>query len=396
MSPSPRSKPGLRPEEAIAITGLGMVSALGSDVISSCAAARAGLTRWSELDLVISDEDTLEPVPLKGHEVTSLCWGFQGYARWLRLADAALRDLLDYSGLERDTAEGTGIHVQLPGDWMQEVHLQGSLIDQFPEKERPQVHEDLVAERAEWRAHVTRRLIPELLSLSAFPIAPSHRAYTFGGAATFTSALLSATAAIQSRAVDRCIVGGIDSWVDEEALRCAFELGLLRTPNRAVGRYPGEAAAFILLERASAARSRGARIEGFLGQVASHSEGGHRFSGKSSTGLALFEAISACFPAGAPAQGDIGLSIVNLNGDEPRAREYGHTLVRLQASGLPTPDQRWYVPASFGELGAATGAAAVCLGVRGFARRYARSARILVALLDDEPSRGAFVLSDIP
>ncbi|NTX07398.1 hypothetical protein [Myxococcus sp. CA040A] len=391
-----RTQVGIPPEEAIAITGLGMVSAVGSDVISSCAAARAGLTRWRELDLVVSDEQTLEPLPLKGHEVTSLCWGFQGYARWLRLADAALRDLLDYSGLERAAAEKTGIHVQLPGDWLQEVHLQGNLLDQFPEKERPKVHEDLVAERAEWRERVTQRLIPELLALGTFPIVPSHRAYTFGGAATFTSVLMRAIASIQSRVVDRFIVGGIDSWVDEEALRCAFELGLLRTPNLAVGRYPGEAAAFVLLERAAAARSRGARIEGFLGQVASCSEDGHRFSGKGSTGIALFEAISACFPVGAPAKDDIGLSIVNLNGDEPRAREYGHTLVRLQSAGLPTPDQRWYVPASFGELGAATGAAAVCLGVRGFARNYARSARILVALLDDESSRGAFILRETP
>jgi 3-oxoacyl-[acyl-carrier-protein] synthase-1 len=208
--------------------------------------------------------------------------------------------------------------------------------------------------------------------------------------------LARAVETLRSRSLERCIVGGIDSWVGEETLTQAHEMGLLRTPNRAVGRFPGEAAAFVLLERLDAARARGARVEALLGPVASTVEAGHRFSGRTLTGAALFQAIASCFPGGARQADEVELSIVNLNGDEPRAREYGHTLLRLQEAGLSTSPRRWYVPEHFGEIGAATGASAICLGVRGFMRRYARSPSILVALLDDEPTRGAFLLRDIP
>jgi len=401
MNADPASTP-LRPQHAslpgntLVITGLGMVSAVGPDVVSSCAAARAGLTRWRELDIQVTDADTLESIPLKGQEVSPLTLGFEGFARWLRLGGAALRDLLEHSGLEPPALARTGIHLQLPGAWLEEVHLQASLLDRFPAAERERVRRGFDLKRAEEREQLTRRFLPELLTLNQVTPAPRAWSYTFGGAATFSQVLARATEALQSRALERCIVGGIDSWVEEGTLTRAHEMGLLRTPNRAVGRFPGEAAAFVLVERLDAARARGAPVEALLGPIASTEEAGHRFAGHPHTGSALFEAIAACFPGGAPRAEEVELSIVNLNGDEPRAREYGHALIRLQQAGLPTSSRRWYVPEHFGEVGAATGAVAICMGVRGFVRGYARSPDILVALLDDEPARGAFLLRDIP
>ncbi|WNG32633.1 hypothetical protein F0U61_02660 [Archangium violaceum] len=391
-----RSQGSALPGNTIAITGLGMVSAIGSDVASSCAAARAGLTRWRELDIQVTDEDTLEAVPLKGQEVSSLTLGFEGFARWLRLGDAALRDLMGHSGLERPAFAQTGIHLQLPGTWLEEVHIQGSLLDRLPEGERERVRRGVDAERTEKREQLTRRFLPELLALNQLPLAPRTQVYAFGGAATFTQVLARAVEALRSRTRERCIVGGLDSWVDGETLTQAYEMGLLRTPNRPVGRFPGEAAAFVLLERLDSARARGARVEALLGPIASTVEAGHRFSGRLLTGAALFEAMTACFPEGARQAEGAELSIVNLNGDESRSREYGYALVRLQEAGLPTSSRRWYVPEHFGEIGAATGAVAICMGVRGFIRRYARSPSILVSLLDDELHRGAFLLRDIP
>ncbi len=373
-----------------------MVSPLGPDVVSSCAAARAGITRWRELDIQVTDEDTLETIPLKGQEAFWNTLGFEGFARWLRLGDAALRDLLEYSGLEPAAFAQTGIHLQLPSDFLEEVHLQANLLDRLPQAERHRVHRELASEHAEARKRLTRRFLPELLALNQLPLTPRFQAYTFGGAATFPHVLTRAVEELRSRALERCIVGGIDSWVDVEALTRAYELGLLRTPNRPVGRFPGEAAAFVLLERLDVARARGARIEGHLGPVVSSAETGHRFSGRALTGAALSAAITACFHGCSRKMSAdaVDLSIVNLNGDELRAREYGHTLVRLREAGLPTSSRRWHVPEHFGEIGAATGAAAICLGVRGFARQYARSPAILVALLDDEQARGAFLLRD--
>ncbi|CAM3942237.1 hypothetical protein G4177_09365 [Corallococcus sp. ZKHCc1 1396] len=394
---SPTRAPGpTLPGDTIAITGLGMVSAIGSDVVTSCASARAGITRWRELDIQVTDADTLEAVPLKGHEASSTTFGFEGFARWLRLGDAALRDLLAHSGLHPPAFARIGIHLQLPGTWLEEIHFQGSLLDRLPEAERERIRRDRETERTEKREELTRRFLPELLAMNHLPLAPRARVYSFGGAATFSQVLAQAVEALRSRALDRCIVGGIDSWVDEETLTQSFELGLLRTPDRPVGRFPGEAAAFVLLERLDAARARGARIEAMLGPVASTLETGHRFSGRPLTGAALFQAINACIPAEVRQRQEVGLTILNLNGDEPRAREYGYTLVRLQEAGLLASSRRWYAPEHFGELGAATGAVSMCMGVRGFMRGYARSPTILVSLLDDDRPRGAFLLRDSP
>ncbi|QQR44276.1 hypothetical protein JKA73_35770 [Myxococcus xanthus] len=383
------------PGDAIVITGLGMVSSLGADVVTSCAAARAGLTRWKELDIRVTDKDTLEAVPLQGQEITWLTHGFEGFARWLRLGDAALRDLLEYSQLGRAALPHTGIYLQLPGRLLAQTHLQSNVLSRIPEGERARVASALASERAEAEAQFTRRLIPELLGLNQLSIPPRAQAYFFGGAATFSQVLTRAMEALRTRTLERCIVGGIDSWVDDEPLTQAYDLGLLRTPDKPVGRFPGEAAAFVLLERLDCARERGAVIEGLLGPVASAEEKGHRFAQRPITGTALFESISACCHPPTK-QEDIGLSIINLNGDAVRAREYGHALVRMEEAGLPASAQRWYVAEHFGELGAATGATAICLGVRGLVRQYARSPAILVALLDDEPHRSAFLLRESP
>ncbi|NOJ52702.1 MULTISPECIES: hypothetical protein [Myxococcus] len=378
--------------DAIVITGLGMVSPIGGDVVSSCAAARAGLTQWTELDLQVTDEHTLEAVSLKGHEIPWLTLGFEGFARWLRLGDAALRDLVAYSGLTRADYAQTGFLLQLPGSFINDIHLKTSLLERLPENERARIQREIDAERTEARNSLTRRLIPELLALNNIRIEPQAQSYAFGGAAASCQLLLRAIEGLRSRTMDRCIIGGIDSWVDGEPLTQAFDLGLLRTPNRPIGRFPGEAGAFILLERIDAARSRGARIEGLLGPVAFTSDTSHRFSGQAPSGKALFKAIEACFPGGARQATDVELLIANLNGDEQRAREFGHCLVHLKEAELPSSTPRWHVPEHFGEIGAATSTVATCLAVRGFARGYARSRKALVALLDDEPSRGAFLL----
>lgn len=188
------------------------------------------------------------------------------------------------------------------------------------------------------------------------------------------------------------IIGGIDSYVSGEAMAIPYEMGLFRTPKNPTGFFPGEAAAFILLERAPTACARGRRIEGYLGSFAAATEQFNRFSNQPPTGRATFDAVMSCLATRAEHTQNVEVTIVNMNGDEFRARDLGCTIARMGTSLSKCIARRWYPPEYFGEIGAATGAASICLGIRGFVRNYAASQSALVILLDDDEGRGAFVI----
>jgi 3-oxoacyl-[acyl-carrier-protein] synthase-1 len=390
-----RPEPAPLPPGAIAITGLGLTTSLGLDVVASCASARAGVTQWTQLDLEEPDLDTLESVPLKGHAVRGLTDGFDGIARLLRLGDAALADLLAYSGLGGTSPPRTGFHLCLPGHFHATSRLEAELLGQGPApddvaREEFQAHFE---QRQELQEKLEGRLVPALLSMHGLSIAPALRACFYGGPAVFAQAVEQAVRRLRARELDRCIVGGIDTCVYGAPLMDAHQLGLLRTEEKPSGFFPGEAASFVLLERADAARDRGARAEALLSAVAVAEESYNRFSDVPPQGSALTAITEACLRE---RQVRPGLLIVNLNGDEFRARDFGTALVRLRGAVLPDSPRQWFPPESFGETGAATGAASVCLAVRGFSRGYAGSPGALVLLLGDDEARGAVLVEDIP
>ncbi|HEY8927095.1 MAG TPA: hypothetical protein VIU64_22085 [Polyangia bacterium] len=378
----------------LAITGVGMASSLSLDVISSCAAARAGLSRTRDLDLVAFDADAMVSVPLKGHVAArGLTLGFEGLGRWSQLAEAGLRDLLSYAGLEAHHAARTGLVMNLPGSTYEDAARSGDLSDIADAGLRAQLEADGDDEQAAARAQVERSFLSTLPALQEFAAAPTARVIQFGGAASFVAALEAARQWLGARVVDRCIVGGIDSKVDAAALAPFHQLGLARTPSNPVGCFPGEAAAFVLLERPEIARARGARIEATLSAAASANETGSRFHRRPpAPSQAMARAVAQCLTEGSCAAGEVQLSIVNHNGEQLRAQEVGATWARLSMGGVRLEGQQWFTGQAFGEIGAASGPAAIAMAVRGLARGYARSRRVLVMLFDDDEARGAVLV----
>jgi len=77
--------------------------------------------------------------------------------------------------------------------------------------------------------------------------------------------------------------------------------------------------------------------------------------------------------------------IVDLNGEEWRAKELGGALARL---GPRMTGCRLSTPAtSLGECGAASGGVGLCMAIRAFEREYAASSQSIVASMSDS---GAF------
>ncbi|RYZ17004.1 MAG: hypothetical protein EOO70_03090 [Myxococcaceae bacterium] len=393
--PQAAREPALSPDDLV-ITAMGMVSSLGPGVVQGCAAARGGLTRWAELDVDAMDDDELRSVPLRGHAIQGLTNGFAGMARFLRLGDAALLDMLAYGASAPDFLSGAHFLLHLPDDTYDEAHFERMEQPFYSAGERDKARRLRSEERAAFRGKLARRLLPELLALHGIRTSAAAHHCSFGGPAGFATCLLEAERLLRSRATKCCVLGGIDSLVAGDTLRTLQELGLVQHGHNPDGFFPGEGAAFLCIERFETARARGARVEAWVGAAAHAREEASRFSGRPPTGAGLFQAIHAAYRRLGPPAPTVNLAIGNLNGSSHRANDFANTLVRLGQAGLPRDFRQWSTATSFGELGAATGAVATCLGVRAFVRGYANTPHALVWLESDGGDRGAFFLGDVP
>jgi len=207
-------------------------------------------------------------------------------------------------------------------------------------------------------------------------------------------ALADALTLLRERRLNACIIGGVDSYLEPELLRTLHQLRILKVPDQPVGIMPGEAAAFILLERYEHAVRRGAAVEALIGAPGLGTEDSHRFSGKPPHGQALHEAIHQTLQRHHEPTDTIGWLMGSLNGDTWKAREWGHVLTRLPQE--LTSARIWSPAESFGELGAATAAVSVCNAVRAFQRGYAKTRHILVWASNEDGGKGALIVSECP
>jgi 3-oxoacyl-[acyl-carrier-protein] synthase-1 len=367
--------------EGVAVTALGMMTPLGRNAVVSCAAARAGITRVTELtnldfsgDAVFGDETMGEVPAVSGAIVRGIGDTYSGMARALMLGGPAIDEILESRPLTDDERARTGFVLNLSDHFVLDADARA-----HPGEALPSVAWRRQTESLQARLAGTRKLAP----------APGQRVLRHGGNAGLAAGIQDATALIASNTVDRCIVGAIDSRAEAGFLQAAARLRLLRTVDNPVGLTPGEAAAFLLLERPrDAARGR----HPVVAMLATNT------IGASSTDL-----LAKDWPASGGEFADVlraalitapsvAFSIGDLNGTERRAVEWGNALVLLGAQhgfpSLPT----WFPALSFGDTGAASGAVGLCVAARAFARRYAPGGSCLVWLSSESGAKSAIVV----
>ncbi|MBZ4418521.1 hypothetical protein [Myxococcus sp. RHSTA-1-4] len=356
----------------LAITGLGMLSTLGDDVISSCAALRAGLVRPSPLRFEVYSEDEEEGVArVVGHPLQGVTSGFEGLGLYTLMAAHALDDLVRYAGLDRrDRAFWASTAI-------------------FPCLSRPRL-EDLGALFEEL---LEERLVPAVLEETGLPATAGRGRRFMSGHASVLEAVHEARQELQEGRLKRVLVLALDSLVGEDDVMWLAQREMLKTPQRPVGLMPGQAAGALLLEGESEARRRGARVDAFIEAVHVGREPDSRERRRHSSGQALAGVLARTLEGRrgvADAYGD-------LNGQEARAREWGNALVRMSGRhDLPVTPR---CPAtSLGDTGAASGAIAIAAAARSFARGYARGNEVLVWSSSDsgEVASALVVRSDRP
>ncbi|NPC86194.1 hypothetical protein HPC49_49410, partial [Pyxidicoccus fallax] len=227
----------------LAMTGLGLMSAIGYGAAPACAALRAGVSRPAPVEWQGVDEDTPEAYRVTGHPLRLLA-GLPLPSRLVRLGGWALEEAAGASGMKSSAPEAWGGTVLLPCLSPVRVEDEG-------------VFDTWLAERL--RDGLMARV------LSGLPV--RWHAPLWRGHAAALAGVKEAARLLESGEAERVVVLGVDSLVTPESLAWLSARRWLKTPDRPVGLMPGEAAAAVVLETERGAQRRQASVQGYVEAV---------------------------------------------------------------------------------------------------------------------------------
>ncbi len=364
---------------SLVISSLGLVTAVGHDVISSAAALRAGIVRARPVEgFTVYDEG--EEAPIMGSPVWPLTDGFIQTAAWLRLGQVAVEDVIQYGRLpppEDAFWSEAGVVWALP-----EL---GERRFGWPEPETTAALKRSCGDLLRRLTGLQRGAVPD--------------AFVLGGHAATAIGLQRAQELLSERRCARVLLLAVDSWLDAVSLQWLADDRRLHSEELATGLRPGEAAACLLVEEAVIAKRRNATVAAKIAGVetaspstASDPDDATRWRTGTAPEIARHLAATVRSAAGltrvSPTfSGDV---VVDLNGESWRANAWGHARVHLTTEWESV---REVIPAtSIGDVGAASGALGVCIAARSWARRYALTDRALVCSTSDSGAVGTIAL----
>lgn len=373
-----------------------MVTSIGHDAKTSCASFRAGVSRASALDYFEAfSEAEDELLAITGHCAATPAVETEGIGKMLTLGAAALRDLLCRSvGPAQGPTDETGIYLALPNYSCR----QGPYIDVnqalSPDALPASADDDggNAAFSVEFARQCRDHLVTRMFKASEIRLHVHRRHCVFGDQSAFLLAIHAAMRDLEQGRVQRCIVGGIDSYLDPDSLSWALDARRLRYDGQPCGFAPGEAAVFLELATPEAALRANKTIRALL-SLPTFAHEPHASDGDTAPqGEGLAAAIAQTMSASP--QADVGLVVTALNGEVDRAQDWGFALHRLIASFPAFRRVREWIPAaSWGETGCAAPGLAMGLGAAAFRRDYAKTDHILVMSTGDSGIRGAAMVS---
>lgn len=349
---------------AIVVTGCGMLTALGQTE-QSWAAARGQLSRiqeWPGFFLRGPDEEFDLREPMRAAPA-AIPWEWAyPWDRVVDLALPAMEEAMESAGLGRADLAATRLEV--------------SLRPPAPPRTEEEMAAHVLAGIRRWG------------SLPAF----AEEAARFEGHASVGPGLVEAARALHEGACERALIGGVDTFADQEvmdALDRGFRLKSSRSPD---GYAPGEAAAFVVIEREDRARARGATPLATLDAVALAAEPRPLGHEKPSAADGLSEVLRAAAKRAGGKPGALPRWVLSdQNGERHRAREWAIVLTRHRP--LFEDDVRLWHPAdALGDTGPAALPALMALAIASWRNRRAPRDAALVLASSDGPVRAGVLM----
>lgn len=203
-------------------------------------------------------------------------------------------------------------------------------------------------------------------------------------------ALQACCAALAQRRCNWAVAGGVDSWLDSDALEWLEAAGRLHNAVNPWGFIPGEGAAFCIVSD-SAQPSQGSHATVSIAGFGVADEVVPRRGEEPCLGRGLTNAIQNAI-AELPPEQRIDDVFCDYNGEWDRADEYGFAVVRtsdrfVDATATRSPADCW------GDVGAATGTLLVSLAWQAAQRHWLAGRNALVWSSSDGPHRAAIRLS---
>jgi 3-oxoacyl-[acyl-carrier-protein] synthase-1 len=349
---------------ALCVTGVGAITAVGMSAVQTAASVRARISRLrahphhhSMIDPPYRDE----PEPLTCGPVALLDPLDRAPDRLLNLALAPLQDVITDAGLDRTHMSAVGLFMAA-----------APVVEGVPE----------------WG--LEQHFLPEFFRRAALKPFSVARIVRQGPTGVFRL-LQDATGAIGRGECRFALVGGVDSYLDEETIARFDATYRLKSARNRDGFIPGEAAAWLLLETPDSARQRGKEILAIVG-AASLAREEQPFVGDSqSTGRGLTEALRLALAGNAAGPDWV---VCDLNGESYRAYEWGLAISRL-GPALGGLKAVWHPADSFGDVRSAGPAVHAVLACQAFRRAYAPGSRCLIFAGEDGGERGACLISRV-
>jgi 3-oxoacyl-[acyl-carrier-protein] synthase-1 len=338
-------------QDPLVVTGAGLVSPVGRDRDSSAAAIRAGISRFFEIPKFA----TADGVRATGALAYGLTDARGGSDRLLAMAIPAAQEALFQAEAHCGALDPA----------------RGRLLLSLGAEEVPRYE---AFERAD--------LATLLAEAQLEPLADAVDLFRDGHAGALV-ALQRAAALLYGGEAKWCAIGAADALVEPPALTWLDEHGRLKSDTRPHGFIPGEAAAFLVIERRSAASARGATALAEIAALAIGHENANVLADEPLRGVGLAEVIA---PVVAAARGGAAGILCDLNGEYYRMKEWGLAMGRAFAGTGGAPPL-WHPAVSIGDVGAASAAVYIAIATTAFARGYFAGPQLLVWSGSDSGAR---------
>jgi len=329
------------------VLGAGMVTAVGSSALASCAAIRAKLTGFEEVPYT-----DIRSQPIIGAPVNFIASEAKGPLRLADLAVPAIAECLE----------------QIPASDLSRVALNIGM--GHPSRPGPHHRYEVTA------TEVHRRLGSRFSRHS--------RVFLEGNLSTI-HALEYSQLLLERGQADWCIVGGVDSLLDARQIIWLQRIGRLKRANKPDGLIPGEAACFLCVARdphtPPSIRISSAAIE----RASPEEETDVRAS-------ALSRAMKRSIDGAGLRANDVACEITDMTGERDIGVDHAIAVTRT----FLEPRDRlhfWHPAMSVGAIGAAALPCAIGLAWAAAVRRFLPGSHAMCVALTESWASGAVVVS---